>query len=213
MSSLQSCSTHSVRTFVSGWAAFISELEFCAKSTGLFPLARRDLELKETSVSHVKRTSLYPLRPDLHSRSFLPSFLNWSDPSLGLSANWFSVLTQCLPVHLSGGVWLSRINSLLHPFLSLFLITFYIHSSVYLNVHLQKLSLYSPASILILIQTDVKYMKKIFYSTLFTVGWKVSKLSSFYFPLKFHLQNNFSVEKKGPLTGHHTDASKLFPSF
>ena len=157
----------------------------------------------------------YPLRPDLRSRAFLPSFLNWSDLSLGLSANWFSVLTQCLPVHLSGGVWLylSRINSLLHPFLSLFLITFYIHSSVYLNVHLQKLSLFSPASMLILIQSDVKYMKKIFYSTLFTVGWKVSKLSSFYFPLKFHLQNNFSVEKRTLLQVITLMPLNYFPRF
>ena len=82
----------------------LTELEFRAKSTGLFPLARRDLGLNEASVSHVERTSLHPLRPDLHSGSFLPSFLNWSDPSLGLTAKWFTVLTQCLPVHLSGGV-------------------------------------------------------------------------------------------------------------
>lgn len=122
-------------------------------------------------------------------------------------------MSACPPVRRSVTLLIENQHSLLRPFLLLFLIAFYIHSSVYLNVHLKKWFLYSPASIPILIQTDVKHMKKIFYSTVFTVGWKVSKFSSFYFPLKFHLQNNFSLEKRTLLQVITLMPLNYFPCF
>lgn len=54
----------------------LTELEFRAKPTGLFLLASRDLELNETSVSHMERTSLtHCVLTSALEPSYLPSLI------------------------------------------------------------------------------------------------------------------------------------------